>query len=80
MVCTSLQFLNKDSVSICPQQREALLHILSGCDMFINLPTGFGKSLIFELAPLGFDSPERNNPRKFEGANRIASSFADEII
>ena len=40
MVCTSLQFLNKDSISIRPQQQEVLLHILSGHDTFINLPTG----------------------------------------
>ena len=55
MIRTSLQFLNKDSTSIRPQQREALQHLLSGRDTFINLPTGFGKSLIFELAPLCFD-------------------------
>ena len=75
MVRTFLQFLNKDSTSIRPQQREALLQILSARDTFVNLPTGFGKSLIFELAPLGFDSR-----RKFEGANRIASSFADRVV
>ena len=45
---TPLQFLNKDSISIRPQQREAFQHILSGRDTFINLPTGFGKSLIFD--------------------------------
>ncbi len=39
MVCTSLQFLNKDSIGIRPQQREVLLHILSGQDTFINLLT-----------------------------------------
>ena len=52
---TSPQFLNKDSISIRSQQREALLHILSGRDMFVDLPTEFGKSLIFELTPLCFD-------------------------
>ena len=56
MVSISLRLLNKDSIRIRPQQREALLHILSGRNTFINLPTGFGKSLIFELAPLGFNS------------------------
>ena len=55
MILTSLQFINKDSTCIRPQQREALHHLLSGRDTFINRPTRFGKSLIFELAPLCFD-------------------------
>ena len=56
MVHTSLQFFNKDSISIRPQKREVLLHILSGRDSFINLSTGFRKRVIFELALLCFDS------------------------
>ena len=71
MVRTSLPFLGKDS--ICPQWREALLHILSSCDTFINLPTRFGKRLIFELAQLCM--PERNIPGQFEGANNRITSF-----
>ena len=45
MVRTSLQFLNKDSIGIRPQQREVLLHILSGQDMFINLLTEIQEEL-----------------------------------
>ena len=33
------------------QQKLALLHLISGKDVFVNLPTGFGKSLIYQLAP-----------------------------
>ena len=33
-----------------------LLHIISGHDTFIDLPTGFRKRLIFDLASLCFDS------------------------
>ena len=35
-----------------PQQEKALSEFLSGSDVFVSLPTGFGKSLIFQMAPL----------------------------
>ena len=34
------------------QQFEALKTFVSGTDVFLNLPTGFGKSLVFQMAPL----------------------------
>ena len=34
------------------EQKKALFYLLSGKDVFINLPTGFGKSLIYQLSPL----------------------------
>ena len=33
------------------EQKRALLHLITGRDVFINLPTGFGKSPIYQLAP-----------------------------
>ena len=33
------------------EQKQALLHLITGRDVFINLPTGFGKSPIYQLAP-----------------------------
>ena len=47
--------------SVCPifdismlhdRQLEALHSFVSGEDVFVNLPTGYGKSLIFQMAPL----------------------------
>ena len=34
------------------KQFEALKTFVSGTDVFLNLPTGFGKSLVFQMAPL----------------------------
>lgn len=34
------------------QQFEVLKTFVSGTDVFLNLPTGFGKSLVFQMAPL----------------------------
>ena len=33
-------------------QRQVLYCFISGEDVFVNLPTGYGKSLIFHMAPL----------------------------
>ena len=35
-----------------PEQERAVADFLSGSDVFINLPTGYGKPLIYHLAPL----------------------------
>ena len=37
------------------KQMEAILTFLSGQDVFVTLPTGYGKSLIFGLLPWIFD-------------------------
>ena len=31
------------------EQKQALLHLITGRDEFVNLPTGFGKSPIYQL-------------------------------
>lgn len=35
-----------------PEQEDALINFIQGKDVVALLPTGFGKSLIFQLAPL----------------------------
>lgn len=37
------------------QQMNGLTHFLKGHDLFVNLPTGYGKSMIFHGAPLCID-------------------------
>ena len=46
-VCSTfgVQHLNR-------QQKKAVPKILSGSDVFVNLPTGYGKPLIYHMAPL----------------------------
>ena len=34
------------------RQLQALYSFVKGEDVFVNLPTGYGKSLIFQMAPL----------------------------
>ena len=40
-----------------PEQEQALLSFVGGHDVVALLPTGFGKSLIFQLAPLVVKEP-----------------------
>jgi len=35
-----------------PEQVNALFHFLSRQNVFVNLPTSYGKSMIFQIAPL----------------------------
>ncbi len=35
-----------------PEQEECLVHILNGGDVVALLPTGFGKSLIYQALPI----------------------------
>ena len=42
-------------VSLKEKQREAILAFLQERDIFVSLPTGYGKSVIYALLPLVFD-------------------------
>ena len=38
---------------LLPEQHKAINAFLSGKDVFVSLPTGYGKSMIYLLLPLG---------------------------
>ena len=40
---------------IIPEQKEAIRSFFEGKNVFVNLPTGFGKSLIFQCLPIVAD-------------------------
>jgi len=42
-------------VQLKEKQREALLGFCQGSNVFVSLPTGYGKSLIYALLPLVFN-------------------------
>ena len=48
----ALEALKDSSIeSLTKYQSKALFHVLNGKDTFVSLPTGHGKSLIYQLAP-----------------------------
>ena len=42
-------------ITLKEKQYEAIEGFCSGNDVFVSLPTGYGKSLIFAVLPLVFD-------------------------
>ena len=41
---------------LVPEQENALRKFLGGQNIFVNLPTGYGKSLIFQCLPIAADA------------------------
>lgn len=39
-----------------PEQQEALEHFFSGQHVYVNLPTAFGKSLVYQAVPIMYDA------------------------
>ena len=51
----ALEHISKASLQLSPHQMNALQSILSGKDTFVCLPTGQGKSILFECFPHCYD-------------------------
>ena len=51
----ALQRLGCEAMMLKPQQRESVKSVYEGKDVFLWLPTGFGKSLCYEVLPFVFD-------------------------
>ena len=51
----ALEQVSCSSLMLKPEQVECINNISEGKDVFLWLPTGFGKSLCYELLPFVFD-------------------------
>ena len=45
----------KLGITLKDKQLEAVLSFMRGKDVFVSLPTGYGKSIIYTVLPLAFD-------------------------
>uniref|UniRef100_A0A1X7UF77 DNA 3'-5' helicase n=1 Tax=Amphimedon queenslandica TaxID=400682 RepID=A0A1X7UF77_AMPQE len=50
-----LEAASRFGFSLKEKQLEAIMTFMSGNDVFVSLPTGYGKSLIYALLPVAFD-------------------------
>ena len=50
-IALSLSSLKRDGITLSQQQVAAILCIVNGKDTVVCLPTGHGKSVIFEVLP-----------------------------
>ena len=51
----SLEMLGQPHITVKPEQREAMLAVYEGKDVFVCLPTGYGKSLCYQALPFVMD-------------------------
>ena len=51
----ALSVLGKADLSLKEEQRDAISAVYGGSDVFVWLPTGFGKSICFQTLPFVFD-------------------------
>ena len=51
----SLARVGCSSISLKPEQKECIQCIFDGKDVFVWLPTGFGKSICYEVLPFMFN-------------------------
>ena len=54
-VTYALRAVEKERIVLKTEQLEAIRHIYDGKDVFLWLPTGFGKSICYETLPFVFD-------------------------
>ena len=54
-VAYSLSRLGKSELKLKPEQRASINHVYEGKDVFVWLPTGFGKSICYEALPFVYD-------------------------
>ena len=54
-IAYALSCLGRENVTLKPKQEEAVYHLYHGQDVFAWFPTGYGKSLCYQLVPFLFD-------------------------
>ena len=47
--------LRAPEIALKEEQKKAILAVYEGKDVFVSLPTGFGKSICFQILPFVFD-------------------------
>ncbi|XP_062594209.1 uncharacterized protein LOC134255710 [Saccostrea cucullata] len=55
-------FVYNRKISVKPKQVETLCHVLNGNNVLVNLPVGYGKSLIFHVLPELLKSDTKTTP------------------
>ena len=60
-LCYALAKLKKDDLQLKDEQRAAIRHVYQEKDVFLWLPTGFGKSICYEILPFLCDYHRRSS-------------------
>ena len=73
-VAYTLSRLGKSELKLKPEQRASIKHVYEGKDMFVWLPTGFGKSICCEALPFVYDF-KATTARDHQGLEATASEL-----
>ena len=60
-VSFALSAIGKEGLKLKPEQLQAICHVCDGKDVFLWLPTGFGKLVCCEMLPFVFKHKEQSN-------------------
>ncbi len=71
----ALETLKCTEMQLKPEQMEAIRHVYEGKDAFVWLPTGFGKSICYEVLPFMFDYRKSR-----ELSSEVAASSAPSLV
>ena len=55
LLSQAISKVGKAGMVLKPEQLQAVCHVYEGRDVFLWLPTGFGKSICYEILPFLFD-------------------------
>ena len=58
--------IGKDGVPMKDEQKQAIQAVYEGKDVFVWLPTGYGKSVCYECLPLLYDMKLDRNLNEYE--------------
>ncbi len=76
----ALDKVGRPNIALKPEQRECIEHIYVGKDVFVWLPTGFGKSLCYEVLPFVFDYKLGRQDSLVIVVSPLISLMADQVM
>ena len=76
----ALEKIGWPSVILKPEQRECIEHLYGRKDVFVWLPTGFGKSLCYEVLPFVFDNKLGRQDSLVIVVSPLSSLMVDQVM
>ena len=73
----SLLCVNQQNLVLKAKQEEALFHLYNGRDVFAWFPTGYGKSICFQLIPFLLDFKLNRTSGTKCGSSYLTTRFPD---
>ena len=76
----ALEKVGRQTVTLKPEQSKCISYMYEGKDVFLWLPTGFGKSLCYEVLPFVFDDKLRKLDSMVVVVSPLISLMVDQVV